>query len=433
MVLFLVGIVDRLEASVISGVLPQIQAEWGVSDTLAGAIPTAAAIAGAIVVLPAGYVADRYNRTAVIAVVVALWSIITLGSAAALGFAMFFATRVLLGAAENIDNPAGSSLLADYYPPLTRAKVFGWVRLTHYAGMALGVMVGGVVGQFFGWRGAFLFMVVPGLVVAVLCWRLREPARGFLDRVVARGSDERVPVPNGPGSGARADAAGLRSRMRGLDFRGQIREVSAIPTLRLVSLGLTALTLGLGGIFYWMASLFQRGFGLEPGPAGLFSGMIGLIGVVGGAVFGGWLGGRWHGTRPGGRILAGGGGLLLGSLLLGCTLAVDDLLLFSLGLLASNFLSAIAIPNLMACIADVIGAASRGIGFAGLQFLIVLGAAAGPLVVGAVSDAMGSLLGAMYALIVPMLIGAVLVLWARRHFEADAGRVLDRARSETAE
>lgn len=87
----------------------------------------------------------------------------------------------------------------------------------------------------------------------------------------------------------------------------------------------------------------------------------------------------------------------------------------------------------MACIADVIGAASRGIGFAGLQFLIVLGAAAGPLVVGAVSDAMGSLLGAMYALIVPMLIGAVLVLWARRHFEADAGRVLDRARSETAE
>ena len=443
-VLFLVGIVDRLESSVIAGVLPLIQQEWGVSDTWLGAIPTAAAIAGAIVTLPAGYVADRYNRTNLIAVVVAVWSLVTLGSALAISFAMFFATRVVLGAADSIDNPAGSSVLADTYPPLTRARVFGWQRLTTYAGMGLGVIIGGVVGEAFGWRWAFGVMVVPGLVVAWLCWILREPVRGFLDQVVAAGTDERHPVPAGPDDEARSlrerltgrardrdDASDARQRLaQQLDFRQQLRDVARIPTLRLLCVGLTAMGLGLSGIIYWLPTLLARAFELGEARAGTIAGGLGILGVVGGVSYGGRLGRLWHTTRQGGRMLAGGGGLLLGAALLGLSLLVDALLPFALLLLVAFFLMAISIPNLTACVADVIISSSRGIGFALIQFLVTLGGAFGPLIVGLVSDATGSLRTAMYALVVPQLLGALLIIHGRRHFDRDAGLVLDQARAQ---
>jgi MFS family permease len=423
-VLFLVGMVDRIETSVIAGVLPLIQAEWSVSDTWAGAIPTAAAIAGAVVALPAGYYADRVTRTRIIAVVVAVWSVITLGSAIAVSFAMFFVTRVALGAADNIDTPSVNSLLADYYPPAIRASVFGWARLTHYAGLAVGVILGGVIGEAFGWRAAFYVMVLPGLGVAWLCWRLREPIRGFLDQVVARGGDQPVPVPEAP---APID---VRPPGRELlqDAVRQVREVVRIPTLHLVCLGLTALSFGLGGIFYWLPSLLQRSFALGEARAGTVAGAIGLVGVVGGTLAGGWLGNRWHVSRTSGRLLAGGGGLVVGTLGLLVTLRASSLALFALLLAASFFAMSIAIPNLMASLADVVVATSRGVGFAVLSFLVTLGSAFGPLLVGAISDVTGSLLVGMYALTVPMLLGGVLVLRARRHFERDAGRVLADAR-----
>src|SRR3954470_21922528 len=69
-VLFIVGLVDRIEHNLLSGVLPAVQREWGFGETAAGSIPTAAALAAAVVCLPAGYLAHRFSRTRIIAVVV---------------------------------------------------------------------------------------------------------------------------------------------------------------------------------------------------------------------------------------------------------------------------------------------------------------------------------------------------------------------------
>ena len=227
------------------------------------------------------------------------------------------------------------------------------------------------------------------------------------------------------------DAASARQNLKSqLNFKTQLRDVTGIPTLRVLCVGLTAMTLGLTGIIYWLPSLFVRDFGLDEAQAGSIAGGLGIVGVVAGAVYGGRLGARWHFTRLGGRMLAGGGGILLGSLVLGLTLVTSSLPLFVAGLLVSFFLMALAIPNLTACIADVVIASSRGIGFALIQFLIALGSAFGPLIVGGVSDAVGSLTAAMYALVVPMVLGAALIVRGRRHFERDSGRVLDAARAE---
>ncbi|NUT10952.1 MAG: MFS transporter [Nonomuraea sp.] len=410
-VLFIVGLVDRMEYNLLSGVLPLIQKEWGFSDTAAGSIPTAAALAAAIVSLPAGFLADRFSRTRIIAVVVFCWAIATLGSGLATGFVMFYLMRVLLAAAENIDNPAAGSLLADYYPPVSRAKAYGLTRVTTYLG-GVGTLLGGVLAEAFSWRTAFLIMVVPGVLTAVLCWFLREPGRGELDKMVA--------------GGATQESAEAKPKA---PFWQQFGQVVRIPTLLFVCVGLGLLTLGLAGIFYWLPTLMVRGYGVGVGTAGSLSGLITIAGTLAGTLVGSWLGRKWHGTRKGGRLLAGGGGITLGAAVLAGALTMDSIGgMTALVLLACSLMS-IAIPNMTACLADVVPAAARGLGFAVLQLLITAAGAFGSLVVGIASDQFGSLLGGMYILVVPMIVGGLLTLGARASFERDAQRVMDAART----
>ncbi|MEU8362242.1 MFS transporter [Nonomuraea sp. NPDC048882] len=411
-VLFIVGLVDRIEHNLLSGVLPLIQREWGFSDTAAGSIPTAAALAAAVVALPAGYLADRFSRTRIIAIVVFCWAIATLGSGLATGFALFYLMRVFLAAAENIDNPAAGSLLADYYPPASRAKAYGLTRVTTYLG-GVGTLLGGVLAGSFGWRAAFLIMVVPGVLTALLVWFLREPRRGELDRLVASGES---PPADPPAAEAKPP------------FWAQFRQVVAIPTLIFVCVGLALLSLGLAGVFYWLPTLMVRTFGVGVATAGSLSGLITVAGTLTGTLVGSWLGRKWHGTRKGGRLLAGGGGITAGSVVLAVALSMDSIgALTALVLLACSLMS-IAIPNMTACLADVVSAGTRGLGFAVLQLLLTAGAAFGSLVVGIASDRFGSLLSGMYVLIVPMVVGGLLTLGARASFERDANKVLEDAR-----
>ncbi|MEW9552140.1 MFS transporter [Nonomuraea sp. NPDC050783] len=412
-VLFIVGLVDRIEHNLLSGVLPAIQAEWGFSDTAAGSIPTAAALAAAVVSLPAGYLADRLNRTRIITVVVFVWAIATLGSGLATGFLIFYLMRVLLAAAENIDNPAAGSLLADYYPPISRAKAYGLTRVTTYLG-GVGTLLGGVLAEAFGWRTAFLVMVVPGVLTALLVWLLREPRRGELDRLVASGAAPTdPPAPDRP--------AGKPP------FWRQLRQIVSVPTLVFVCIGLSFLTLGLAGIFYWLPTFMVRTLGVGVGTAGSLSGLITIAGTLIGTLVGSWLGRRWHGTRKGGRLLAGGGGITAGSVVLAGALAVESAGAFTALVLLACSLMSIAIPNMTACLADVIPASARGLGFAVLQLLTTAGGAFGSLVVGIASDQLGSLLAGMYILVVPMVVGGLVTLGARASFERDAAKVLDAA------
>ncbi len=73
-------------------------------------------LAGVVLLLPAGRLADSGRRTAIVALVVLVWSACSVLSGLATTFALFFVTRILLGAAGQLYNPPASSLLADYYP-----------------------------------------------------------------------------------------------------------------------------------------------------------------------------------------------------------------------------------------------------------------------------------------------------------------------------
>jgi MFS family permease len=405
-----------MDQGVVPGTLSQLQDEWGFSDTLGGAIPTAALVVGFLALVPAGWMADHLRRVRVLTIVVASWALLAVLSGLAVSFAMFFAVRMALGGASHIDNPVSSSLLADSYPPLARGRVFAVQRVSFVIGTGIGIGIGGVVGEWLGWRAAFLVVLVPGLVAAALVSTLREPVRGAMDSLTLGEAGEPPAAileeieDTAPEIGAR----GLRVYLR--EFAGILR----IPTVRTICFGLTVTVLGFTGIAYWLPSYLERDFDMSEGGAATVTAVVAVSAGLLGALLGGTLGDRFESRRAGARITATGVAILIGSVLLLVGFGVQVLVVTAVIVALGATLLAAAFPNLAAAAADVLPAPRRGTGYAVLGFLLTLGGALGPLVIGGISELSGSLQLAMLLGVLPALPGSLVVLRGRSTFPADA-------------
>ena len=181
LVLVAASFIDGMESNFIPGVLSLLQKEFHFGDTAAGAIPTAMAIAGLIVTLPAGYLADRTNRKRLLAIVVAVVVGVHAG------------VRPRDHLRDVLRHPRDPRIGGEHRQPLVgeprhrllpgelAGRVFAFIRAGGYVGLALGIAIGGALGQAFGWRAPFFVMVIPGLVIAFFVSRLTEPPRGGFD------------------------------------------------------------------------------------------------------------------------------------------------------------------------------------------------------------------------------------------------------------
>jgi len=420
----LVAAIDRVEYNLLAGALPTIQEEFGFSDAAAGAIATAGALAAVVLLLPAGKLADTGRRTWIIAAVVAVWALLTTGTGLAGSYTVLFGVRVLLGAAGQLYNPPASSLLGDFYPGPSRARAFGLERMAYFAGLPIGVIAGGALAEAVGWRAGFFMVAIPGAIIALLVLTVREPIRGTGDRLARWYAA--TPTTDGVPSQEERD---LAEGMRAVAAEPMLRQLATllrIRTLRAIVVGLSILFFGLGGLFFWMPSFYERTF--FPGDeatAAAVAGGTGLVGIVFGILVASWLGDRWHGKRAGWRVALGGWSLVFGTVSLAGAVTVAVLpwqpILFTL----ANVGFAGAIANLTAANADVVAAHRRGLGFAVLQFVVTLGGALGPWLIGVASDATGSLQLAFTVVVAPLVIGSIVVLSGRRTYDADAAAALN--------
>jgi MFS family permease len=120
--LALVAFIDSVDRGILPGVLTLVQDDLGFSDSQAGFLGSIAVLMSFVVTIPAGYMADRLRRTRVIALCLATWGGISALNATVRNYWQFLAVRAALGAGETIDNPASSSLMADYYPVKLRGR-----------------------------------------------------------------------------------------------------------------------------------------------------------------------------------------------------------------------------------------------------------------------------------------------------------------------
>ncbi len=414
MILALVAFVDAVDRGILPGVIEEVQADLGFSDTRIGVLAAAFVVVGIVVSLPAGYLADRGRRTRIIAVVLASWGVVSGMNALAQNFWQFLAVRMTLGVGETIDNPASSSLLADYYAPDRRGRAFALQRLAPIVGTAVGLGLGGLVGSTLGWRWAFLLVGVPGSLLAVAMWRLPEPTRGEHDR--ADGSEHDA------GEAVAASERGPRALV------DDVRRALRIPTLRAILVGSAVGSASLQGIGFWASAFYERHTSIGASGADGVVGVVVALGAVGGIWLTGRLVDRRHGGRADAPMTIAGSAHVAGSVLLVVSfLQVPLWVRMPLHLLAVGCVVG-GLLALTVMTVRVVPASLRGTAFSLSTFIGSLGAAFSPLAIGAIADRFdivvdGQVKGDLakaFLLITPMVtIGGLIVLRGRRHARGD--------------
>jgi MFS family permease len=268
---------------------PLIQKEFHLSDAQVGLLGSAFLLVYALAAVPFGYWADRGIRKTVVAVGVAIWSIATLFTGFARNFPQLFISRAVLGIGEAGYYPAGTSMLSDYFPKEQRGRTMSIWGAGSTFGIAVGFAGGGFIADKFGWRSAFFFAAVPGILFALLAFGLREPLRGSAERVGR--AVEKI------------QEASLRNLL----------DLMRISTLRATILSQTLLYFVLASNAFWLPILLTRRFSLSVSKAGLLAGVVLVVGGLIGTLAGGWIADRRALKNPAGHLEVGIAGFLLGA------------------------------------------------------------------------------------------------------------------------
>jgi MFS family permease len=360
-VLFAINTMNFYDRQVLPAVQEKIRVEWKLSDTQLGWLGTAFILLYAVIGLPLGRIADRWNRRWLLAAGVALWSATTFLSGFATGFWGLFVFRLCVGIGEATCAPTSSSLIGDLVPARRRALAMSIFMLGLPVGLALSFFVSGAVAQRHGWQTAFFVAGVPGLVLAVLVLWILDPPRG--------GSET-----------PRAASA--------VSIGAVARRVLAMPTMWLIIVSGALHNFNMYALGSFLASFLRRYHGVTIEQAGLVSGLVYGVGAVG-LFAAGWLGDRAFRRGPGGRLHVAWVGLALAvpCLLGGLAAPPGRLWLCVAGLLPGCLLLYAYYGTVYATIQDIVEPASRGMAMA-IYFcaMYLLGGVLGPVGTGWLSD-----------------------------------------------
>ncbi len=390
-VLTLINLLNYLDRYILAGVLSKVEAAFSLSDVEGGSL--AATFMGVYLLSSpvAGFLGDRMPRRILIGLSVLIWSLATIAS----GFAPSFRWLVLARAATGIGEAGYGSIapafIADLFSQQSRGKMLAVFYTAMPLGAAAGFVMGGYLGDRFGWQSAFFVGGAPGLVLGLAALFLSEPSRG--------GSDE-----------AATTHAGFFTGIKSLI--GNVR-------FWWVTIGLTLMTFSIGGLSIWMPKFLEKERGFSSTQAGLALGATTVIGGFVGTLLGGFLGDRLEQRRPGSAVWISGAGLVVAApLMILAASAQNHFVLLGALLLAQLFIFLNNGP-LNAAIANVVSPHFRAFAFSvSTVVLHLFGDTASPPLIGLISDTW-SLSTAIQVNALPVLLGGLALFWAavlfRRH------------------
>jgi predicted MFS family arabinose efflux permease len=173
--LWIAGLLNYLDRQVIFSLFPLIRSELNLSDAELGWTSSSFLWVYACASPLSGYLADRFGRARLIAWSLGLWSVVTFLTGRASSLSGLLAARAAMGASEALYLPAALALIAGHHPEATRSRATGLHYSGMYAGIILGGFGGGWMGTHYGWRAAFTWLGILGLVYCLVLPRfLRE-------------------------------------------------------------------------------------------------------------------------------------------------------------------------------------------------------------------------------------------------------------------
>jgi len=393
-VVYVVNFVDR---QVLSILLQSIKRDLGLSDLQLGLLSgTAFGLFYATLGIPIARLADRFSRKGVIAISLALWSVMTALCGSAAGFASLLLYRIGVGVGEAGGSPPAHSMISDYFPPERRASALGVFSLGVPLGILVGFLAGGWLDETLGWRQAFVVVGLPGVALAVVvALTLREPVRGHSEGITA----------------TRAEAPNARIVIQHLWRLRSFRHV-ALGSALYAFVGYSSTT--------WLPPFLARSHGMSSGDIGTALALIIGIGGGVGVYLGGVLSDRFARRDAAGMLRVPIWAMLLAFPPGFVVFLAESTALVLAAFVLPAFLGLMYQAPAFAVTQSLATPMMRATASAVLLFVInIIGLAMGPAVTGALSDALEPAFGEdslRYAL----LIVSVGLLWSALHFKLAA-------------
>ncbi|MBU6318565.1 MAG: MFS transporter [Alphaproteobacteria bacterium] len=389
---FLAFALSILDRQILSILAEPIRKEFNLSDTsLALLSGFAFAMFYATLGIPLALIADRGNRKRIVVWSLAIFSGMTFLTGLAQNFWQLALARFGVGIGEAGVNPSSHSILADYYPPEKRSSALSVLAMGANVGMLLALVAGGVVSQLYGWRTALFVVGFPGILLAlVMAAALKEAPRGFSENRRAAAT----PPP-------------LRKSLGYLWGSLAMRHIILASTLSAtVTYGVSAFQPAFFARIHQLSQM-ETGF--------LLAGLLGVVGGVG-AVTGGWLTDKLQTRNPAWGVWMIGVVQLISLPFTAVAYLAGSPALALAWLVVPVFFGNFFLGPSLALIQTLAPLRMRAIS-AAVKMLIMnlVGLSCGPLIVGAVSDALKPAVGddsLRYALLSIHVLG----FWSALHF-----------------
>jgi MFS family permease len=402
-------IVNFLDRQVVNILAEPIKQDLGLADWQLGLMSGLAfALFYTFLGIPIARMAERRNRPVIIGTCVAIWSGFTALCGQAQNFWQLIAFRIGVGIGEAGCSPPAHSLIVDYVPKEKRASALAFYAMGTPLGGLVGLIMGGLVADAYGWRAAFLVAGVPGILFAVLAlFTLKEPRRRLAKQ-------------------AAQTTAAMAS------FGDTMKVLATKPTFWFIAFA-AAIKAFIGyGHSPFTASFFLRNhaesiaayadywgavLGFDMGPIGFLGIALGLIAGVGGAT-GSWLGGyladKYGKDDLRAYMVAPAVASLATIPIYIAAVSVDNAALGLILLVANALLGTIWYGPVYGTGQSIVAPHMRATTAAMLLFIInLIGLGLGPLAVGALSDwfnvglGLGSGQGVRWALMVSTCFGVI--------------------------
>lgn len=402
-VLTLIGTVNWADRQVVPILFPSIRKDLGLNDTELGVIGGLAfSLIYALSSFGFGYLADRSLRKYLLAGGLVVWSLATAASGLAHDFWSLFWARFFTGVGEASLYPCAISLIGERVPPERRGRSLGVFAAAAAIGSGLGVGLGGFLAKRLDWHSVFFIYGAAGVACLPLILSLPESRR-------------------------------VRSHAEGEALWTAVRVTLSDTRLRwLWVTGTLAIASG-QGFSAWIPSFFVRVLGLDLAAAGAVFGAAALLGGIAGGFLGGVLADRRRKQRVGGEFEVGLVAAISGAVLVVVTFSGGGGALSAVGGLLATLAIFAVFPGLLAAMLSFVPAHRQGV--AGAIHTLCLGGigtAAGPFIVGAASDRLGSLYLALYVPVVGLVLASMSAARAAWVTRAVASRLPQEGQMELA-
>ncbi len=397
--LLAVNLLNYIDRQVLFAVFPLIKADLAITDTQLGFLGSAFMLSYLLLAPLFGWLGDHYSRIRLASGGLVVWSLATALAGYAPGYRTLLAARATVGVGEASFGTVSPGLVADFFPKEQRGRVLSWFYVAIPVGSAIGYLLGGVLGQRFGWHAAFLMVGLPGLFLAIPIWLLRTPPRGGEDAA--------------PATAAGKASSGYKDLFRNRSFV-------------LNTIAMAAMTFAIGGLAQWLPSFLNRAHDLNVEKANLLFGATTVLAGILGTLAGGWLGDRWQKRSSKGYLLISGWGFLLGTPFAAWAILAPGLTACMIAIFLAEFFLFLNTGPLNTVIINVTNPAVRAMAFAvNIFFIHALGDAVSPSILGWLSDQWG-LRSALLITPFAMALAGLFCFICGRYVQEDMARITTR-------